>query len=236
MKIKEIHEREVLNEGRSRGMGFAFLKKIKEEEFETVQPVSPCKDYLNDVVYGEKLHVPVSVCGLKYNPQKLFDKKSNFYLAAKVMKDKYNSTYDPKPEAKKFDDNYKNIQKLINWIEDKLGVKHSKISKATDGHYLIEGDKYWRESTYLISLYTLLIRISIDFNGKNPAKFLNEYEDSDMIWTGAKKRLFQILKGEKVEQVFDPKMGSRIHNIGILNLKLSEPKKVDFENISTDET
>ena len=43
--------RSKLCEGRSYQMGFAFLKKLDNNTFETVQPISPCKDYLNDVIF-----------------------------------------------------------------------------------------------------------------------------------------------------------------------------------------
>ena len=65
MTITEKHDRNVLIEGRSSGMGFAMLKKDKTN-YETVNPLSPCKDYLNEVVFTENTGYPTKAHGLDY--------------------------------------------------------------------------------------------------------------------------------------------------------------------------
>lgn len=226
VKITDKQDREKLSEGRNCGMGFAFLKKIKTNEFETVQPISPCKDYLNDVVYGEELGVDVSAYGLTYKGgQKIFDKKTS-YMAAKILgyqKRNSSSNYQPlEQERKLFKENYKNIQHLLNWIEGKIGVKPlTTITEANEDAFLIKMPYYWSSQTYLISLYSLLLRMSLTYDGKiSPKEFLNQptvnFKMDQGLWSTAKPKLMLLLMGFKTTQKFDKARGGAIHNDGIL--------------------
>jgi len=51
MQIDVLHKRNNLAEGRNFGMGFGFLKKLSNTKYKTIMPISPCKDYINDVLY-----------------------------------------------------------------------------------------------------------------------------------------------------------------------------------------
>ncbi len=170
IKIKEVCNRGVLGEGRDSGMGFAFLKKKKEGVFETVQPVSPCKDYLAEVVFTELTGIGTQGCGLKY-PKKLdIEDKDYFYLAIQIQTRKgggYHgrSTFEKDTESLKT--NYVNIEKFINQIEDLLELKNkTTILKANDDYYLINVPKEWCISSIMISMYTLLIRCAQVYDGK----------------------------------------------------------------------
>lgn len=223
MKIIDKQNRAVLGEGRTAGVGFAFLKRLKPKEYETVMPLSPCKDYLNDAVYGEHLNVSVGACGLKYTPQQIFNTKKR-YLAIKVLKNNRSDGYSLpnrtfEGDKKKLAENYKNIEGLLNWIEERLEISKTKIYAANDDMFTVVFDPYWTETTYGISLYTLILRMAIDYDGSVPPhEFLNSYNQAHEIslWNQARQRLFFMLKGIKLEQKFDPKTGGGIHSHGIL--------------------
>ena len=53
MEIINNFDRLKLSEGRNFGIGFAFLKKITNNKFETLNAFTACKDYLNDLIYVE---------------------------------------------------------------------------------------------------------------------------------------------------------------------------------------
>ena len=61
-KIKVNHSRGVLIEGVKSGVSYGFLN----QKLETVMPISPCKDYLNDVCFLERYGGEIEVYGLIY--------------------------------------------------------------------------------------------------------------------------------------------------------------------------
>jgi hypothetical protein len=159
IKIIDNTYRNKLNEGRSYGLGFAFAKKLDDETFELVQPISPCKDYLNDTILAENNDVEFTACGLVSSKKNIFDDEIYCYLAIAVCNNKYNSAWDPSSNIKQLNSNYKNIEIFINKIEMELNVPFlSKIEKVEDNLYLLKVPHYWRMSSYAISLYSLLVR------------------------------------------------------------------------------
>jgi hypothetical protein len=230
IKIQDKQDRKVLSEGRNYQMGFAFLKKLKKDEYETVQPISPCKDYLNDVIYSEVLDQEITACGLKYKKHGIFDSEKA-YLTMKICPPKNGfGTYSNGYTKERFEKDQENlntnldkITEVINWIEQQIGVKLSKISKANDDMYLIEAPHYWAESTYLISLYTLLLRMAQYWDGKGTVKdFLNNFPQNNLesnMWNQAKVKLMLFMSGYTVKQEFDKKTGGAIHSYGILHCK-----------------
>lgn len=159
IKIIDNTDRQKLSEGRSYGLGFAFAKKLNDETFELVQPISPCKDYLNDTILAENNDVEFTACGLISSKKNIFDDEIYCYLAIAVCNNKYNSAWSPNPIINKLNSNYKNIETLINKVEMELNVPFlSKIEKVEDNLYLLKVPHYWRMSSYAISLYSLLVR------------------------------------------------------------------------------
>lgn len=218
--IKNEQDRAKLSEGRSYGIGFGYLKKTGKDKYKTVTPLSPCKDYLNDVIYSETLNVPIGACGLKYEKQNIFDGKKG-YLAMDFLESKYGSRPQFATDKQAFEQNIGAIQTVINWVEDKLNVPHSEITKDGD-LYLVKGDNYWHTSTYLISLYTLLLRMAIKYTTGDVGDFLNNYPGNDPdahIWASVKPKLMLLIAGHKIEQKFDKSTGQAIHSAGIVNYK-----------------
>lgn len=161
MKLIDNLNRHVLSEGRSYQMGFAFLKKTDENTYTTVQPISPCKDYLNDVVWAEFTNRPISAYGLIYNKLNIYD--NDFaYIVISMCQYKYANSYNSNQwiiDVQNLKSNYKNINLYINEIEKLFKLDNfTTIKEIEDNKYFICVPIFWVQYTYLISLYSLLIR------------------------------------------------------------------------------
>lgn len=187
--ITDNHNRDILNEGRNSGMGFAFLKKESENVFKTVHPLSPCKDYLNDVVFSENTGIPTTKYGLSYEKQDIYDGEL-FYLAIKIVSAKENQYFYSKNSLEDkilLLNNHKHIQILLNYFESNLlFTTFSTVEKAKDDYFLLSSPINWCISSYTISLFSLLVRLSLVYDGKEDVlSFLNNYsynkQDTDFI-------------------------------------------------------
>lgn len=205
MKVHEKCDRKVLFEGRSNGMAFGFLKKVSNDEYHTVQPLSPCKDYLNEVVFTENNDVPTRGCGLNY-PKKnnIFDDYG--YLSIKILSTKngeYYYTKDKNQDIKLLNDNHKVIESTINDIEKALDFQlRTEISLAEDDYVLVKIPNNWLNSTHSISLYTFLLRILFCCNNKPEDIFT--YMDS-YTYSNQDKSMIQSIKFA-LEKVFENKI------------------------------
>lgn len=240
MKIIDNKNRNVLSEGRNSQMGFAFCKQLKPLVFETVQPISPCKDYLNDVIWSENTNKNISACGLKYEKQNILSTKKMF-LAFKICPTQRSDNYTRSEQDKKYtmqDDiknlkaNYKNIQLLLNYLEEKLNIKGKSIVAVSDDKqtYLAKLNPFWTSKLYLVSLVSLLIRMGQFYDGSvTPQEFLDSYNKplDKMLWLTAKKRLDLMLAGNIPDQPFNPDDGSGLVHFshGIVSTTVFNPKK-----------
>ncbi len=211
MKIIDNEDRDKLNEGRSNGMGFAFLKKINKDHYVTVQPVSPCKDFLNEVLYVEKTGIKTpKIYGLEYGEkQNIFPYRYGF-IGIRICKYKYDNDYNEQPfeEARDaFNANYKNVQSFMNQLEELLELKtKTKIEPSEDDHFLVKVPKFWLSKVYLLSLYTLLLRAYQKYDDSLPALEYYEqesphYSDNGLIM-GMNGKLQKIIAGDMPSQEF----------------------------------
>lgn len=243
MKVIDTQNRQKLDEGRSTGMGFAFTKKVGEEEYETVHPISPCKDYLNDVVFSEITGKECHAYGLSYYKQSLFE-GDTATMAAKIMKYKNGNTYTTFDIDKKMlGDNYSNVALALTTLEKMLGLtSYTSISPANDDIFLIEVPLFWCQSTYLISMYSLLVRCSMDYKEGDYLKYLDHKSkagaDSYMIVT-AIKHIKSMIDGKPLNKNhFDNvQIGHEgIHNHGIMsyNQPIEEDEDSDDDDDDND--
>lgn len=226
MKVIDKLKRDVLMEGRSHQMGFALCKEIDENTLEAVQPISPCKDYLNDVVWAEQTGKEITAYGLHYKPQGL--KKPFWYLAFKIQPNKYAGPYNKyekmEEDKKRLAKNYKNILSIINYVEALLHLEHpSNIYKANDDIFVLRLSEKWCQYTYSISLYSLLVRMAQFNDGEDPDKFLEDYANNldTGLWTPYKQKFEKILKtGFKEQDLSQLGGGTKVHNEGFCTTKL----------------
>jgi len=239
--------RSKLCEGRSYQMGFAFLKKLDDNTFETVQPISPCKDYLNDVIFAEHTNKSISAYGCSLSgKQDLFD-KSFGYMAISICDYKYKSNYTTKKypkDIKRLKENYKNLEFFINQIEEHLNLDsfdNTTIIEVSDNLYFIEVPVIWTKSTYMISLYSLLLRVGQFYNDttKDPIKWLetfNSFMEDITLVKQALPKLKDILKYGPLDQDFSTLRGdTSTHNLGIVSYELDYSSFINNNNVNSKE-
>lgn len=149
-----------LNEGRQRGFGSTFVKKVGVSKYETLFGITTCKDYLHDVLAAEHLGANVNVFGLKYTKQEPF-KTAYAYMAISMLEERHGKWDKLEAERALLNKNIESLVAFINGCEYHLGAKqHTKIYPTGDENvWLVKVPKFWIKTTYLISLYTLLLRL-----------------------------------------------------------------------------
>lgn len=224
--LKDEKDRDPLGEGRTYGLGFAFSKR-DNNVIETAYPISPCREYLNDSLYSELTGKKVTIYGLKAFKQNLLDTENNkFYLVMAIMEKKNGKNYSEyvhyKRDLDNLESNYHNLQKFINKFEQKLNVDgETEIIKLEENRFVCISPIYWSKWTYLISLYTLLLRVGFFYKNGDIIEYLNNYDYCD-------EDRYQI-KGviDKIVKMFDiktddlPKQNfeeiKNPHSLGIVN-------------------
>lgn len=218
--------RKRLNEGRDYQMGFAFAKKLDDENYQLVQPLSPCKDYLNDVIFAEHTGKSIEVYGSISEKNDIFEDKA--YLCFAIMPNKYDSLYNKTilpQDIENLNKRYVFIEAMIHNIEMLLGLKEkTTIFKVEENLYLAEVPLYWIQSSWTISLYSLLIR-AFQYTEEyvDPMEYLKAYPYNmeQMLVKNALPKLEDIIKNGIRKQDFSTygdtnKSMSQIHNHGIL--------------------
>ena len=230
LKLTDTQNRAILNEGRNYGVGFAFAKRTDKNTLETVDPISPCKDYLNDRVFTEATGEPFQACGLKTTPQNIFDGELAYLVMAVCKQGRNLVEYaNYKRDYQALNDNYANAQKLINWFEDALKLKNkTKILKIKENSFVCVLPKFWAEMTYLISLYSLIIRMGIFYDGKAlPFDFFTNYsqESGDKYYMNTVIRKMKMMIGGFIPKQ-DMKaliLNKTVHGNGIVTFLFNKP-------------
>lgn len=223
--IKDIHDRKKLSEGRNYGLGFAFLKKLKNN-YECIMPITACKDYLNDVIFTEKTGISISAYGLTSEKNNIFEKDKG-YLVLSTLHYKNGSKYSDFDEEKELlNNNYKNLQVFLNKFEELLGWEKSILSFVEDNMILVELSINWCKTTYGISLYTLLCRVGRWYDGEeNVLSYLENFDKFSpdvYLCTSSLPKIKKFIENKPIEQDFDIKKILEnpitfVHNKGILN-------------------
>lgn len=183
-KITFIDEqkRAVLGEGRNYGIGFAFCKR-DGDTVTTVMPISPCKDFLNDVIWSEVRDKEIVNYGLVTKKLGLFENTQFATIAFKVCG---RGASNPQPYDAMDKDiasckaNRCEIEASINLIEQSLGLDHPTRIIEQDGVYIATISLWWCKATYRISLWSLLIRALRHKSDKgDPIEYLATVNDED---------------------------------------------------------
>ncbi len=217
--------RSKLGEGRNYGLGFAFAKR-EDSKLITVGPISPCKDYLSDQIFSEATGKPYQACGYSAHKTKCFDK--NGYLIMSVLKRfgyDANGKFEPvgyprfQKDLEDLDKNWKNMQKFINVIEEKLKLKErTEINKIEENIYVSITPLFWTSATYLISLYSLFLRVAMHWNGEgDPLEYAGKITNNDAYMVKTAIPVFERMLKEGVPQQ-DFKASRSWHGFGICAL------------------
>lgn len=223
MILIDKQDRSVLIEGRNWGLGFAFCKR-EGDTYTTVQPISPCKDFLNDVVYSEWTGKPFSVWGLKTKKEGIFD-KDLAYVAMGILPYNRQTT-----KHKDHDAMLAGLaamvehESLINCIEQKLVVPATAIFSAGNDRFIAHVPIFWAMATYRISLWSLLMRVGLKYKGGDPIEFLKQVKDDDSYMVQSiMPKLERMIGGEIPTQDLDKL--TDVHNCGIVSFSFPTKTK-----------
>lgn len=244
-KVIEKGNRSSLSEGVRWGMGFTFLNKLDKTTFESLTPFSTCKDYLNDIVYNEVTGKQITIYGLSLiNKTGIFDKK-NVYLGFKMLPTypKYTGAeYQPNRtldnDNAQIENNLLNMFEFIHRFEDLLKInKNTTVSIGVDDSknpvYILNISKDWIKTTYMISLYSHLLRTSLWYDGSMDLIAYLELTKKDLhnqnnITTNIIEKLKYIYDTGNVEFLKKQDLknmnlvtNSQIHSMGICSLKIN---------------
>lgn len=160
-KIEQLQDRKKLDEGRSFGIGFSILNKINKNKYQTYLPFTACRDYLNDFAYVENTGKEIGkIYGYNHKYLGCFLNKKYFYIGVNTLHYNDNNCNWIKFEesSKLLIDNYKVLEKFLNFIEEKTGIKSRTTIELDEDTLIVRAPIYWSKNTALISVYTLFIR------------------------------------------------------------------------------
>jgi hypothetical protein len=221
-KFIEKHSRSTLGEGRSYGLGCCLVKKTKDG-FETAHhTITACKDFLNEVIYTERTKLPSYAHGLNcIKSIGLFEDCDKAYFAIKFLDNYNDGTHSAKflKDENYFLENINNTINFINQFNDILNLQETILHKTDDEKvFILETDLYWTKNTYLVSLYTLIMRNGSDYTGGD----IFDYCKKDMSVESMLKGNIDKIKKNCLETLIDPEQEVLSefkcpHNMGILH-------------------
>lgn len=213
-KIVDKQDRKRLTEGRTSGIGFAFCKR-EGDVLTTIQPISPCKDYLNDVVYTEHTGNPYSAYGLTTKKQDLFS-DGFAYIVMSILGNKHGGgNRADHGSLVAAINNPTNLQIFMAFFEPRLCKDHVTVFfNVEDNKTAAVLPLFWVKYPYLISLWSLLVRIGLKYKEGDGMAFLKKVSDEDAYMAkGIIPKLERLMAGELPVQ--DMGKTYDVHNHGI---------------------
>lgn len=222
--IQNNFDRKILGEGRNYGFGFSFLKKVKENEYETLMPFTACKDYLNDFVYVEITKKPLSkVYGFKHKYTGIFENQEYFYLGITALDYINGTAWKGKLDLEdKLNSTFKNLILFLNKLEEFFKLdKFTEFEYLEDNILILKVPIFWSNFNFLISLYTLYIRCFVNITKEELQKDLKElinresYLKEDLMLLKSSSRWIDFLPDLLEYKYSDKPDAYKIHNFGI---------------------
>lgn len=182
LKFVDKQPRSVLSEGRNHGMGLALCKRTGDT-IETVGPISPCRDYLNDEVYSNHTHKPYGAWGYHAEDRKLWEAGRAYFAYSICGAGARNPTEyaTMKRDLQEIEDNADNILKFINDFENPMGASPTIILKFGPNTYVADTDLLWVKWTYLTSLFSVLITNATTYKQGDVIKHLEAVDRDDRL-------------------------------------------------------
>jgi len=226
MKFTVINEkpRHILAEGRSHGIGHDICKR-EGSVLTMIMPETACKDFLSDQVYSENSGKPYSVYGFKCKKESCFD--THAYLTLSVLKSNGNPPYEYtgwKKEVEDLNKNYAKVGLFLNKFEELFKFKdRTEVHPVGDNLFAMVVPIEWVKQTYLISLYTLLARNALKWDGKqNVLAYIVEMDKCPeaMTFLGIMPKIQLIIEGTNQPQDFTKTWN--VHSCGIVGWDVSK--------------
>lgn len=214
-------------EGRTYQMGFAFCSPPKKTVAYTVQALTACKDYLNDIVFTESTKQKMSAYGLSTTFKGIFEGTNKAYLAISILPYRNGADYGSlNKDRQRLKDNYKTLEGFMNYFCNALNTDPCTIEASkTEDVFLVTFDQNWAKYTYSISLFTLLLRIGQFYTEGDPMEFIKKFSafppDVYLIKGVIPKIEKLLFKGGLIKQNLSKlNPGHDVHNLGILGFNL----------------
>jgi hypothetical protein len=221
----ELDTRHKLGEGRDYGVGFCLCTRDNNKIVAT-QAISPCRDYLNDCIYSEHTGQPYNAYGQDSVKTGLFDDGKGYTVFGVCKKGPRNPQEygNYKKDYNSLDKNHEALQSLVNQIEKNIKVKKlTEIIKLKDNRYLAIHDTFWGRYTYLISLYSFILRAGIHYEKGDAIDYFDngpyDYGDKYM-WPNIKPKLISLMNGNVPVQ--DLENLHNVHGTGIYTFKFPD--------------
>lgn len=198
-----------------KGLEYNLLEK-DGDVLKGLHPPVRCKDFLTDAYWSEQTGKPVAIYGFKWKPG------VKALAAKKQMIGLYYQGEDLSGQDK-------SLQNFLNQWEDLLGLPNSKAELADDKkHIVVHFDREWTTQPIRVSLFTLLLRIGLGYDGSDLKKFMervkekgNAFGRNDGNYTKtAWPKIERLLKEKELpwKQKFEDFDAYNIHdNSGIVN-------------------
>ncbi len=173
---------EKLYEGRCRGIAYAFLKEAGEGVLEMCQPFSPCKDYLNDVLYSAVTGKDYQACGLDAKPHKIFGEHAYIAFSDRQHSCSGDATKFILEESKIIPKDFTFALKVMHEIEGLFKIeKKTEIIPVEVNLFVAKIAPEWAASTWMVSLWSLLMRNAVYATGEGDAiTELKKSKDADV--------------------------------------------------------
>jgi hypothetical protein len=176
------------------GLEFAFVSP----EGEQCHPFAYCKDFLQDAIWSMHNDKKSSVYGFS------FDKKSNPLLDMDRTKVAIRLKNN-----KSFKDMCLKSLQFLNAVEEAFGFESTSLSYGGDSKgsdvWVFSGDKNWMYAPPMISMYTLLLRVGLNYDGGDWQKHLDKASfvgDNDKVYLKDAKPAIKFLSTKKLQDVF----------------------------------
>lgn len=218
MILIDTQDRRKLREGRDREIGFAFAKKT-DGTLTLLQPISACKDYLNDVVYTEHTGIPFAGYGIVTSRVSAFTDRAYLVMAILTAGAQTQIPYpNYERDAARLESSFLGMQKFINHFEAILKLEPTVITKLEPNRFCVDLPAFWVRYPYLISSYSLVLRNGLWWDGvKDPMAHLKWLSNEDYYMMGNfLPKWKRILAGELPVQ--DMTEHYDIHNTGIIGM------------------
>ncbi len=136
------------------GLEYAFIN----EKGEQCHPFCLCKDFLQDALWAELNKTATTIHGFTY--------KSGVNPPLDLSRTRLLARFKGKPE---FAQMCQASLAFLNEVEESYGLeKTSLVFAGTSGKdqiWMFVGDNYWMQAPPMISLYTLMIRVGLNYQG-----------------------------------------------------------------------
>lgn len=152
-------DRKHYSESYSYGLEYSLLTP----KYKAVHPPVLCKDFLTDIFWSEYTNKRIQIYGFSWTPGRFAINRRKFHLGIR-LRHRGNDAYDNLECPR--------LQEFLNEFEALVDVPLSKVYVVSDTAAIVEFDREWTMQPIRLSLYTLLVRVGLRYDGRGVEKWL----------------------------------------------------------------